>query len=121
VNLFPVTGGADGRLRSPQLEIEGGDQRLRLGPGERGQLMVRPEFVRFLAPGESADCRLRGTLANAFCLGSRLQYEVAVDGPGGERSVVTVEKLREDQFAGRPDEAVTLGWQLGDSHLIRGE
>jgi len=119
VNLFPVTGGDDGRLLCGDLEIRGHDERLRLASGGQGQLMVRPEFVRFLAPGEEADCRLQGRLANVFSLGSRLQYEIEAEGPRGERRLVTVEKLREERFAGAPNGPVTLGWRLADAHLIR--
>lgn len=116
VNLFDVQGTAERRL-SPvlgALAIDG--ETMDIEPGERATLMVRPESVRFLPAGHSADCVVAGTLHEEFSLGSRIQYEVRT----GEGQSVTVEKLREDRFAGVLREEVMLGWDLSDCHLIRG-
>lgn len=115
VNLFTVTGGAGGAFsaKSSAMQVTGGT--LDLGQGEEATLMVRPEFVRFLAEGERADCQLSGELHNDFALGSRIQYEVELT----DGRVVTVEKLGEDRFTGGYGDKVILGFDLARSHLIR--
>jgi spermidine/putrescine transport system ATP-binding protein len=116
VNLFDIAA-AGGRFTSTDAEISTNGTTLDLEDGETATLMVRPEFVRFLAPGETADCVMNGELHNEFSLGSRLQYEVGI---GGDR-VVTVEKLREDRFAGAYGDPVVIGWDIEHVHLIRPE
>ena len=117
VNLFEVEG-ADGSLRASGLEVHvngsGAGAGLALADGERGTLMVRPEFVRFFQPGETADFIVRGTMRDEFALGSRIQYEVEAD----NGAVLTVEKLREDRFSGAPGDQVLLGWDIENAHLI---
>jgi spermidine/putrescine transport system ATP-binding protein len=115
VNLFDIEAAADGRFTSLDSEMSTNGTTLDLNEGERATLMVRPEFVRFIAPGETADCLINGELHNEFSLGSRLQYEVGV----GEGRVVTVEKLREDRFEGAYGDAVVIGWDIEHVHLIR--
>ena len=118
VNLFEVTGSADGGLEAEAVEVHvngaGAASGLSLAPGERGTLMVRPEFVRFFTPGETADFIVRGTLRDEFALGSRIQYEVAA----GDGAVLTVEKLREDRYEGGPGDEVVLGFDVENAHLI---
>ncbi len=115
VNLFDVEGGDEGAFRASDGAMSVGGGRLDLAKGERATLMVRPEYVRFLADGEAADCSFQGELHNEFSLGSRIQYEVAL--PDGR--TVTVEKLGEDRFAGAYGDRVTLGFDLANSHVIR--
>ncbi|GAB5467824.1 MAG: ABC transporter ATP-binding protein [Rhodospirillales bacterium] len=113
VNLFTVEGLGSGAFKAEALDCAGAS--LDLAAGERATLMVRPEFVRFLGAGEPADCRLAGELHNDFSLGSRIQYEVALD----DGQVLTVEKLGEGRFAGGYGDRVRLGFDLAHSHLIR--
>ena len=119
VNLFDVEGTASGGLTGPGVEIHingpntGGD--LTLARGARGALMVRPESVRFLAPGETADFVVRGILRTEYALGSRTQYKIEATG-GAE---LAVEKLREDRFQGQVAQEVVLGWDTANAHLIR--
>ena len=75
--------------------------------------MIRPESLRFLACPEDAENRVEGTLYNEYSLGSRIQYQVRV----GEQ-VFLVEKLREQRYQGRLDDAVTIGWDAHDSILV---
>ena len=119
VNLFDVEGTATGGLHGRGVEIhvngagEGVD--LTLPQGARGALMVRPESVRFLNPGDTADFIVRGILRTEYALGSRIQYKVeAADG-----SELAVEKLREDRFTGQVAEEVVLGWDMEHAHMIR--
>ena len=91
----------------PQLGLD-------LGAGQRATLMVRPEFVRFLTNGETADFVARGRLHGVYALGSRFQYEVEL----GSGTRATVEKLREDAFAGAPGSEVLLGFDADHVHLI---
>ena len=117
VNLFDVEG-ADGSVRASGLQVHvngtASATGLALADGEHGTLMVRPEFVRFFAPGETADFIVRGTLRDEFALGSRIQYEVQAE----NGAVLTVEKLREDRYNGQPGDEVLLGWDVENAHLI---
>lgn len=116
VNLFDLTVAADGRVEAGRLHVNGALQQLGLSLPARGSatLMVRPEFVRFLADGETADFLVRGRLHASYALGSRIQYEIELE--SGERA--TVEKLREDAFAGAPGSEVLLGFDADHVHVI---
>ena len=87
------------------------------GPGNQadfagGYLVIRPEYLRFLAPGETAENQVKGVLYNEYALGSRIQYQVRV----GDQ-VFLIEKLREQRYEGQLDDAVTIGWEARDSVL----
>lgn len=120
VNLFEVTGTPRGAPEGPGLEsyLDGkaAGAGLMLAHGEAGTIMVRPEYVRFLPAGQSTDFMVRGTLVGQYALGSRIQYEVET----AEGQVLTVEKLREDRFAGEEGAAVVLGFGAEHAHMIRG-
>jgi spermidine/putrescine transport system ATP-binding protein len=79
---------------------------------ESGFLVIRPEYLRFLGDGETADNRVEGVLYNEYALGSRIQYQVRVGG-----LVFMVEKLREQRYTGALDDTVTIGWDARDSVL----
>ncbi|WP_319633598.1 ABC transporter ATP-binding protein [Pelagibius marinus] len=79
---------------------------------DSGFLVIRPEYLRFLAPGEEAENRVEGVLYNEYALGSRIQYQVRV----GEQ-VFLVEKLREQRYGGQLDDKVAIGWDARDSVL----
>jgi len=119
VNLFDVERTASGGLhgRGVEIHINGADAGidLELSKGEHGTLMVRPESVRFLSPGQTADLIVRGILRADYALGSRIQYRV--ESAGG--SELTVEKLREDRFTGGIGDEVILGFDIENAHLIR--
>jgi len=119
VNFFPVICDKAAGLRADDLAVHMtgnfSDLGLALKPGENGILMVRPEFVQFLAAGETADFVVTGKLRNEYALGSRLQYEVKT----ASGNMLTVEKLREDRFDGNPGAAVVLGFDAEAAHLIR--
>jgi spermidine/putrescine transport system ATP-binding protein len=119
VNLFDVERTASGGLhgRGVEIHINGADAGidLELSKGEHGTLMVRPESVRFLSPGQTADLIVRGILRADYALGSRIQYRV--ESAGG--SELTVEKLREDRFTGGIGDEVMLGFDIENAHLIR--
>lgn len=121
VNLFDVTGTAGGGLAGAGLEshMNGHAETcgVAMAPGASGTLMVRPEYVRFLASSDTADFTLRGILHGEYALGSRIQYEVET--PGGR--VITVEKLREDRVDRQPGAEVVLGFDGDHVHLIRGQ
>jgi spermidine/putrescine transport system ATP-binding protein len=79
---------------------------------DSGYLVIRPEYLRFLRPGESAENQVEGVLYNEYALGSRIQYQIRV----GEQ-VFLVEKLREQRYHGQLDDRVTIGWEARDSVL----
>ena len=78
-------------------------------------IVVRPEFLRFLGPGESADNQLEGTVYNEYSLGSRIQYQVRV----GER-VMLAELSRARALPGGAGTPVTLGWDAADAITVTG-
>ena len=113
VNVIDVRLDASGRLVSDSL----GESFTapNLPPGfQSGHLVVRPEFMRFLAPGEQAENRLKGRLYNEYALGSRIQYQVRV----GE-NVFVLELLRQRASKARLDDEVTIGWDSENSILVQ--
>ena len=116
VNLFSVRAGGDGRLDFVDLGIGLSAPAMALAPGEARTLMVRPDAMRFLTPGETADCVVEGTVFNEYALGSRHQYSVRV----GDLTL-SVEKLREDRYLGALDATVLIGWDLEDTYLLGAE
>lgn len=119
VNLFEVEGTSSNSLHGVGIEIhvngEASEFGVSLPTGEHGVLMVRPEYVRFLSAGETSDFIVRGVLRNEYALGSRIQYDI--EASSGQR--IVVEKLREDRFQGSSNEAVVLGWDVENIHVIR--
>ncbi|MBY8974796.1 ABC transporter ATP-binding protein [Rhodobacteraceae bacterium NNCM2] len=103
VNLFDITAsGAPGIQFAPGIQ-----------PGA-GALVVRPEAIRFLAPGEEAPAIVAGTLHGEYNLGSRIQFEI--DRAEGDR--LTVETLREARPGIAPGDPVRLGFDPATCHLI---
>jgi len=82
-----------------------------LEAGAKRKLLIRPEALRFVVPGEVAGNTVPVRILNQFSLGSRVQYHVEVS-PG---CTLTVERLREERSA--TAEAV-LGWELADSQIL---
>ena len=119
VNLFDVEGTTTGELHGNGVEIHvngrAEDFGVSLSPGEKGALMVRPEFVRFLSSGETSDFLVRGVLRAEYALGSRIQYKVET----ADGSSLTVENLREDKYLGAVGDSVILGWDIDSTHMIR--
>ncbi|WP_119269740.1 ABC transporter ATP-binding protein [Taklimakanibacter deserti] len=81
----------------------------------KGHLVIRPEFVRFVATSKDADNVLEGKLYNEYALGSRIQYQVRI----GE-NVFIVEKLRQQSSNLERDQTVLIGWDAKDSILVTG-
>jgi spermidine/putrescine transport system ATP-binding protein len=113
VNVIDVRLGPGGRLAS---DIGGKSFTAPTLPAgfERGHLVIRPEFMRFLRRPEEAENSLVGRIYNEYALGSRIQYQVRVGS-----HVFVVEHLRQQSFAGRLDEEVLIGWDARDSILVR--
>ena len=113
VNLFNVTA-AQGSLSGQGLTVGPEVKQTDLPEGEKGLLMVRPEYVRFGGDGDSFDYTVSGRLLEEYALGSRIQYEIEV--AGGQ--IITVEKLREDRATAKIGTEVTLGFDAANTHLI---
>ncbi len=79
-----------------------------------GFVVVRPEFMRFLADDEAADNALEGIVYNEYSLGSRVQYQVRV----GEK-VMLVELSRSAALKAGPGGRVRLGWNAADAITVR--
>lgn len=118
VNLFDIVGCKSTGFSAEELEMhingDASEMGFVLEPGVAGTLMVRPEFVRFLPAGETADFIVSGVLHAEYALGSRIQYEVET----ANGKILTVEKLREDRFSGAPGDKVMLGFDADAAHLI---
>ncbi|NQW99023.1 ABC transporter ATP-binding protein [bacterium] len=112
VNLLSITARADGTVH-----WEAGLTRIPialpdpLDPGATRKLLIRPESLRFLVPGEAAGNQVPVRILNEFSLGSRIQYHVEV-APG---CTLIVERLREERTTAT--EAV-LGWEIRDSQVL---
>lgn len=113
VNLFELEIAADGAAKWQREPITVSAGKLDAAPGWRGAMMVRPELVRFLEPGQKADFTLPGVLTTEYALGSRIQYAVKTEGGN-----VTVERPFETRLQAAVGSPVTLGWDRGAVHLI---
>jgi spermidine/putrescine transport system ATP-binding protein len=112
VNVITVRIGPNGKLVADDFATEFSVPKIPVG-FTNGHLVVRPEFVRFLAAGDTTENRLMGRVYNEYALGSRIQYQVRV----GE-AVFIVEKLRQQAFTGSLDDEVAIGWSGADSILV---
>ncbi|HEY4000722.1 MAG TPA: ABC transporter ATP-binding protein [Candidatus Xenobia bacterium] len=74
------------------------------------EIVLRPEAVRLLSDGESAEVELAGTLTDTVYMGSQAHYHVDV----GEGSRVVISAP-----AGlSPESACRLGWRSEDARLL---
>lgn len=114
VNLFELTGDAGGLKAEPLRMTREAEARIGLRPGARATMMIRPESVSILGPGETAEVTVAGRFHDEYALGSRIQQRVDLD----ESRFVTVETLREERLAAAPGDVIRLGWPLARAHLI---
>jgi spermidine/putrescine transport system ATP-binding protein len=82
-------------------------------PESEAFVVIRPEFMRFLAPGDRADNRVEGTVYNEYSLGSRIQYQVRT----GDK-VMLVELSRARALPPNADPHVTIGWDAADAFTL---
>ncbi|WP_428032385.1 ABC transporter ATP-binding protein [Ancylobacter sp.] len=114
VNTLQVRRGADGAWTGT--DVPG---TFTLQPPASGAVLdeafvvVRPEFMRILGPGEQADNRLEGVVYNEYSLGSRIQYQVRVGA-----KVMLVELSRGRALPASADRRVTLGWDAADAFTL---
>ena len=113
VNVFPVEVREDGSLHCSEVDAVFACPLPHQVPGSRGSLVVRPEAIRFLEPGEQCSSSLEGAVFNEYSLGSRMQYNVQV-----ADKMITIEKLREQRYGGDFDRSVSIGWDIEDSVLL---
>ena len=104
VNVLAVTASGD-KLESTDYGTSLTSPADRPPEFEQGHLVIRPESIRFVNEGASAENQLTGVLYNEYAMGSRVQYHVR----GGEE-MFTVEKLREQAYQGSLNDEVTIGW-----------
>jgi spermidine/putrescine transport system ATP-binding protein len=116
VNTIRVRRGDDGLWDG--VDLAG---RFRVRPPDSGAaldeafVVVRPEFMRFLADGDTADNRVEGVVYNEYSLGSRIQYQVRV----GER-VMLLELSRARALPPGADSHVVVGWDAADAFTLAG-
>lgn len=114
VNLFELTAPDGAILNGSGLNCNASSGS---AAGVNGLLMVRPEYIRFIADGDTADYTVTGKLLEEYALGSRIQYEIET----AKGQVVTVEKLREDRITYKVGAEVTLGFDAANTHLIESD
>ena len=114
VNVIPVTLNGSGKITAETLARTFVVGSVPTAFTE-GHLVIRPEFVRFVAKPADADNVLEGKLYNEYALGSRIQYQVRI----GE-NVFIVEKLRQQSSSLERDQTVLIGWDAKDSILVAG-
>ena len=78
-----------------------------IAKGARVRLMVRPECLRLLAPGESAENVAEGRLEETVFVGGIRRYFVAV---GGEQ-ILAVKELTAGSGGAEPGASVRVGWE----------
>ena len=83
---------------------------------ERGFLIIRPEVVKIGELARGLANRIEGTLFNDYSLGSRIQYQVRVEGDGVPW---LVERLQDEPFEAEPGASVVIGWRPEDGILVR--
>lgn len=79
--------------------------------GASRNLLIRPESLRFVSPGDPVGNSVPVRILNEFSLGSRIQYHVEV----APQCTLTVERLREERTTA--SEAL-LGWEIHDSQIL---
>lgn len=116
-----------GEVNTIEVEADGVDQvRDRHGGGSfkvdsmpdgftTGYLIVRPEVMKIGATAGGLANRIDGTIYNDYSLGSRVQYQVR---SAGRDEHWLVERLQDEPFEGRLDDAVSIGWRPQDSILV---
>jgi putative spermidine/putrescine transport system ATP-binding protein len=114
-----ISGAADARKVEVKLE-SGAAMCASLAPGDRSihygadlALVVRPDRPRLLGPGEAADNRVAGVVAEAVYLGEAMRYRLALE-QGGElvlRRPASGERLV-------PGARLELGWDAGDMTAV---
>lgn len=115
VNLLPIEMLEDGCARwhagNHWLPIKVPHSATPLETGTERNLLIRPESLRFVSPGDAVGNTVPVRILNEFSLGSRIQYHVEVT-PG---CTLTVERLREERTTAV--EAL-LGWEIHDSQVL---
>ncbi|MCB6179325.1 ABC transporter ATP-binding protein [Rhodobacter sp. Har01] len=110
VNVFPVRRAGDGMFDGTRIP---GRFQVAGDPAAEGFIIVRPEAMRLVAPGETVENRIEARLYNSYSLGSRMQFRLNV----GEDHLI-VEQLR----AGGPmpdlDREVSIGWDSRDAIFV---
>ncbi|MCD6727490.1 MAG: ABC transporter ATP-binding protein [Solirubrobacteraceae bacterium] len=121
-NLLPCSiTGRSGEYATVTLE-DGGRAEAHLGASARSHqgdcvLSVRPERVQIVTDGETADCRISGTLRDHTYLGS--MHRLTVDALGRDM-VLTLPDSAELPSV-RPGDQVKLGWSRADAQILAKE
>lgn len=118
VNLLSITTSCDGtahwhtgRNALPPIPIKIPSLPVQDESGRERKLLIRPESLRFIALGETAENSVPVRIVNEFSLGSRIQYHVEV----APDCILIVERLREERTSAT--EAI-LAWEIRDSQVL---
>ncbi|MFC4275207.1 ABC transporter ATP-binding protein [Achromobacter aloeverae] len=91
----------------------------RLAPGAATAFMVRPEQVRLLSPGETADNRLDATLVRSLMVGAVTRHYLQLD--DGDTLVAVALTTGSRRAALVPGARVQAGWAAADTVLLSGK
>lgn len=96
----------------------------RAATGQEEEILVRPEKIRLLAPGENVgpeECAVPGVIAEATYLGPFTRYRVATD-PGGELVVIVQNRGEGPREAEASRERrVVLAWAPEHNRRVEAE
>ncbi|MEX1660481.1 ABC transporter ATP-binding protein [Thioclava sp. 15-R06ZXC-3] len=81
--------------------------------GADALLMIRPEMLRLLAPGKSADCTLAGTVSEYFIRGASIQYRITV-----ADTEIVMDVPGTSVLPAKQGDAVQLGLSLSDLFAV---
>jgi spermidine/putrescine transport system ATP-binding protein len=112
VNVIAVRPNGNGTFEGVDVP---GHFRAPVAAREAGYIVIRPEFLRFVATSAEADNAVAGVVYNEYSLGSRMQYQVRV----GDK-VFVVERSRREAWSGGLDRSVLVGWDAGDAIFVPG-
>jgi putative spermidine/putrescine transport system ATP-binding protein len=114
-NILAGFGAGDGTLRLGEagISIRASAKAL---PGEAATIVVRPERIALLAPGEGADNVASGTLKEVVFQGGVTRYFVAL--PGGV--TLSVKMLTPRAGNPAPGDTVRVGWSAEHTLLLNG-
>ncbi|MGN0915461.1 MAG: ABC transporter ATP-binding protein [Succinivibrio sp.] len=112
VNIFKVSMTTEGTWMSPDLP----KRAIKVKPNGKdleGYIIVRPEALRLIKDGDSADNVVECKILNQFSLGSRSQFQLSFG-----KKEITLELPRSEVQAVGNSEVINIGWDAEDAIFV---
>ena len=112
VNIFKVRMTPEGVWESPDLP----KQSLKVKSKDKfieGYIIVRPEALKLIKPGVSADNTVECKILNQFSLGSRSQLQLSFG-----KKEITLELPRSEVQEVGDSKTITVGWEVDDAIFV---